>query len=514
MNALENVSYNAYSNIKFVAIYLRKSRNEEGINDEDVLMKHRTQLLDFCNTHEFDYDIFQEIGSSDTIEFRPEFKRLLERVQRKIYDAVLVIDFDRITRGDTYEYGYIKRIFAESNTPIITPYGEFIDLSDEMNILIDLKASMGRYEYIQTKKRFREGKKRSARLGRWSNGTPPIGYNYDRNTKSLVIDEEAAKMVRNIFDWYVNEELPLQEIAFRLNRLGYRTRRGKFFQEIQVQRILTNETYIGTIIYGKTEGSGHKNKKTKPLRKKPEDEWIRVENCHEPIVDKDIFYRAGAKLAKKQKIPRKARQEAFTLSGLVRCKRCGAIMRFLPKRLANGQMSLHIRKCQNPDPFGNRCGTSGCNSEIILHALQKQMEDYRRELLDTSSVVDIDSQKRLEEKISLLKEEIKQLEEGISRIKTLFIDGYIDKEEMKRRNEEQTKKVEVKRNELHSYETELNSVNYNTVERKIEIIENVASRFDLTNPFDPKLNKLLRELVDCVFYDRNGNNIEVRVEFY
>ncbi|WP_033829125.1 recombinase family protein [Bacillus andreraoultii] len=514
MNALENVPYNVYESIKFVAIYLRKSRNEEGISDEDVLLKHRSQLLDFCNRHGFDYDIFQEIGSSDTIEFRPEFKRLLERVQRKIYDAVLVIDFDRITRGDTYEYGYIKRIFAESNTPILTPYGDFIDLSDETNILIDVKASMGRYEYIQTKKRFKEGKKRSARLGRWSNGTPPIGYNYDRNTKSLVIDEEAAEMVRKIFEWYVNDDLPLQQIAFRLNRMGYRTRRGKFFQEIQIQRILTNETYIGTIIYGKTEGSGHKKKKTKPLRKKPEDEWIRVEGCHEPIIDKDIFYRAGTKLAKRQKIPRKARQEVYTLSGLIRCKRCGSLMRQYLRKRADGSKVLNVRICQHTDPFGNRCGNSGCNSEILLIALKEQIEEYRNKLLDSSGVVDMDSQKRLKEKIAIIREELAKLEEGLERIKTLFVDGYIDKEEMDKRTEEQSKKVETKRRELRSYEAEYNSVSNDTVEKKLKLVESIAEQLDVTNPFDKRLNRDLRKLVDYVSYERNGEKFNIKVEFY
>lgn len=73
-----------YSKIKYVAIYLRKSRNEEGVDDDEVLLKHRNQLLHFVEENKFKYDMFQEIGSSDTIEFRPEFSRLLERNEVKI----------------------------------------------------------------------------------------------------------------------------------------------------------------------------------------------------------------------------------------------------------------------------------------------------------------------------------------------------------------------------------------------------------------------------------------------
>lgn len=503
-----------YSKIKYVAIYLRKSRNEEGVDDDEVLLKHRNQLLHFVEENKFKYDMFQEIGSSDTIEFRPEFSRLLERIKTGVYDAVVAIDLDRITRGDSYEYGYIKRVFAEGRTLILTPYGEVIDLSDEMNIMNDMKATLGRYEYLQTKKRFKEGKIRSARLGRWVNGTPPIGYDYDKNTKRLVIDEHYAEMVRMIFDLYVNEGFSLQDIGFELNRKGYKGRRGGYFQEIQISRMLQNETYIGNIVFGKSEGSGHKNKKTKPLQAKSEDEWIRVEDTHEPIVDRDIFEKAAVKLAKKQKIPRKARQEVFTLSGLVRCGRCNSIMRLMSKRLATGTMALYVRKCQHADPFGTRCQCSGCNSEIILRALKQHLEDYRNNLLNASSVVDEDSRKRIQMKVNQAKEEVKRLEAGVDRIKSLFIDGFIDKNEMEQRTDDQNKKLDVARRELRSIEFELKQASNDTVDKKIELVEKIASQLDVTNPFDPSLNKLLRELVDCIHYDRSGNDIRINVEFY
>ena len=72
--------------IKRVAVYLRKSREDE--NEADTLFKHRIQLLEFVKSKGWEYEIYEEIGSSDTIDFRPKFSRLLQEMERGVYDAV------------------------------------------------------------------------------------------------------------------------------------------------------------------------------------------------------------------------------------------------------------------------------------------------------------------------------------------------------------------------------------------------------------------------------------------
>jgi site-specific DNA recombinase len=90
------------TNIKEVAIYLRKSRDETG-GQEDVLAKHEALLLEYASKNNLKYSIYKEIGGSEYIEGRPQMVRLLEDVEQDLYDAVLVVDIDRLTRGSLEE---------------------------------------------------------------------------------------------------------------------------------------------------------------------------------------------------------------------------------------------------------------------------------------------------------------------------------------------------------------------------------------------------------------------------
>ncbi|MDM5155671.1 recombinase family protein [Bacillus sp. DX1.1] len=81
----------------------------------------------------------------------------------------------------------------------------------------------------------------------------------------------------------------MMEIAFSLNREKILTNKNAFWSEISIQRLLTNETYLGKIIYGKTKGSGHKNKNTSPLFHKEKNNWIIVENAHIPLISQENY---------------------------------------------------------------------------------------------------------------------------------------------------------------------------------------------------------------------------------
>lgn len=512
MRALHKVN-DFYSSINYVAIYLRKSRNED--NEEDVLMKHRRQLVDYVEGFGWKYDVYQEVGSSDTIEYREEFVKLMERVQVGYYDAVVVIDFDRITKGDSYDYGRIKRMFAKANVPILTPYGEVIDLSDDTNVMHDMRATMGRYEYLQTKKRLYDGKLRSARLGNWVNGTPPLGYNYDRNTKKLVINEDEAEAVRVMFDLYVQEKKSLMEVGFQLNRLGYRTKRRRYFTVTSVQRLIKNQAYVGRIIYGKSEGSGHKNKKTKPLRYKDESEWlVVVDDAHPPIISKEVFQEADIIMNKRQRVPVKSRQSVYTLSGLVRCSQCNSMIRFAEKELVSSGRTLYVRKCQKANPFGERCTTEGINSLVLLHSINQNLKEYRDSLLKLQNNGLNDSVGRLKREIRATEGKIKHLEEGSERILSLFIEGMIDKQDMNDRTESQNERIQEARRKLRNLEVQLSKEANETVDWKIKRIDKIKKNFDFTDPFDKGINEALRELIDCIYYNKVDDNITIQVDFF
>lgn len=142
-------------NIRYAALYLRKSRGEE----EKDLEKHRHILVEMCKSNGWKYVEYKEIANSETIEFRPKFKQLLRDVESGMYDAVLVVDYQRLGRGDMEDQGKIKRIFRESETYIVTP-DKIYNLVDETDdLLVDVKGLLANQEYKSIKKNLQRGKR-------------------------------------------------------------------------------------------------------------------------------------------------------------------------------------------------------------------------------------------------------------------------------------------------------------------------------------------------------------------
>lgn len=148
--------FNPYELIEIVAIYLRKSRENE---EDDVLIKHRMELVSLAEKFNWKYVIYPEVVSGDTISSRPEMQKLLRDMQEDLYDAVLVVDIDRLGRGEHEDQGLIKKTFTKTNTFIITP-NKLYNLNEEADEdYYDMQAFMARQEYKMIKRRFRRGKK-------------------------------------------------------------------------------------------------------------------------------------------------------------------------------------------------------------------------------------------------------------------------------------------------------------------------------------------------------------------
>src|SRR5699024_10470856 len=104
--------------IKRVAIYLRKSRNNEGEETEETLQKHRNRLLDIAKKNKWKYELFQEVGSSMN-EHRPEYVRMISELREGIFDAVLSVNLARVTRDDA-ETPKFMRLLRDEDILFVT----------------------------------------------------------------------------------------------------------------------------------------------------------------------------------------------------------------------------------------------------------------------------------------------------------------------------------------------------------------------------------------------------------
>lgn len=158
------------------AVYLRKSRMEEGMDTDEVLRKHRQGLDECAQRHGLDIlEYYPEVVSGESLYARPQMLRLLEDVESGRFDAVLCMDLDRLSRGRMKDQGIILDAFKDSGTLIVTPEKVY-DLSDEIDDeLAEFKTFMSRREYKIINKRLRRGLKRSIQDGCYV-ANAPYGY--------------------------------------------------------------------------------------------------------------------------------------------------------------------------------------------------------------------------------------------------------------------------------------------------------------------------------------------------
>lgn len=406
-------------NVLNVALYVRKSRADieaerkakERGEYYDTLQRHRNQLLRLAKKRGYVIvEIYEEVVSGDTIEARPEMQRLLKDVQDFKFDAIMVVEYDRLGRGDKQDQGKIEEILADTDTIIITP-DDIIDLNtEEGQFKADTKGFISRMEYRVIKKRLSEGKKRSVSEGRELANKILYGFDKDPITKKLVPNDYApfAKLIFELYD----EIGTLHGVSEELYRIGIPTKEGKDRWNYQtIKRMLKNKKYIGTMFY-------NANKKR---------DYVEQPNAHTAIVDEELFNRVNYKLENvKDHKTNKIYELKNPFAGLGKCKICNSVTK------------LHNLKYRYI-----RCSNYHCSNKFI------RFEEYEAKLLskleDILKSIEIDPKEvqkqdnklhTLNKQLELLYEKENKFNVRNDNIHAFLEDGTYTKEKFKSRLDE------------------------------------------------------------------------------
>jgi DNA invertase Pin-like site-specific DNA recombinase len=491
--------------IKNVAIYLRKSRGEEAT----VLEKHRRELVEFCKKHEWAYVEYAEVGTSDSIDERPQMLRLLRDVKNEDYDAVIVMDYDRTGRGSAGDRERIQEVFAMSQTLLITcDDNRVIDFTNDIDLaMAEFQGLFARQEYRTIKKRLSRGKRLGAKLGFWTNGIPPFPYQYNPETKKLKVREENLSIYRFMIESYL-KGMPFHKISWELNRMKVPSPKGLFWQDNTVRRIIYDETHLGRIIYGKTEGSYSKKKKGKKFRNKPYEEWIIVENCHPAVKTIEEHEKIMSLAKRKKKIPKTGTSSVHPLSGLIKCAVCEHRMSFV--RDNNGD--LRIRSCRHTDPYGNICRNQGGDPDVIMQVISKELKEYEQKLLCNINSNNDREIAYLEEKILQVQKAVKKIQGKISRIYESYEDGIYTKEVFLRQREKAEKDLGALHSEISNLKMQQKNIESMDPQERLERVRRVLNHLD-EELSTQQYNQLLNTVIDNVLWKREGNQIEVEINF-
>jgi site-specific DNA recombinase len=364
-----------------VFIYLRKSRSdideerraaEEG-REYDTLARHRRNLLEVIRVEGHNLiETFEELVSGESIIERTEIQMMLKRMDNGEAEAILVMDLDRLGRGDMYDSGILDRAFRYNNVKLITPT-EFYDPEDESwELVFGVKSLVARQELKSITKRLQGGRRDKASLGRSITKKPAYGYLRDENLK-LYPNPDTAWVVKKIFQ-LMKDGLGRQAIAQELDRLEIAPPDDKksLWSPSTITAIVKNEVYLGHIIWGKEKYTKRGGKYTR--KKVPREEWIEKKYAHEPLVSQELFDAANQAHTGRWK-PSTTAQNTLSnpLAGVLKCGVCGYTMLFTPRK---NRPNDTIR-CPQPQCKGvQKSAALSIVEERILTSLEDHIKSF------------------------------------------------------------------------------------------------------------------------------------------
>lgn len=496
--------YNVLTEIDISSIinYLRRSRQDvqrEKLTGEDTLTAQRKLMSSVLDKFGIPYDQKSEIGSGDRIDTRPIFKDVLKSLREGKYNAIAVKEISRLTRGSYTDAGIIYDLIQDKRIFIITPYKIYDPKNPSDLKQIRFELFMSREEYETTKERLNGARYNSALEGKWM-GQIPFGYKRDPKDMRLKIEEEEAKIIRLIFDFYLNgyEGKKVREgaIGTILQRLGIQTAKNcKYWDTHQIKRYLTNDVYIGVSKFRTTKRTSNGK-----VEKRPEEEHIIVKDAHDPIIDIETFNKVQESMNGRKQPRIKLDADIYELTGMITCQKCGrksVINRYKRKRL-NDDYYDHYLKCRN-GCYGVKYHTVEENVIELLKNLKEADKDLVLEMYHKSiSQHDQTEREALKEQVVI---QAKQRKDDLKK-KLLFI---VDKhfEGLYTDDMFNEKKKEIDR-ELKEVEAML-STNYETAATVEDIdFEKINSNFikiydKYIGSSDPaKKNDLLRSLFESL----------------
>ena len=278
------------------SLYLRKSRADleaEERGEGETLARHEKMLIELARRYGFSIGkIYREIVSGESIEARPVVQELLRDVESGRWKGVLVVEVERLARGDTMDQGRVAKSFKFSNTKIITPI-KIYDPNDEFDEeYFEFGLFMSRREYKTINRRLQRGRASSVKEGKYVGSVAPFGYDRVKLVKDkgyTLARNDEAPVVEKMFGLYAYNEIAINEVVRQLNLAGFKPRKAKEWTISAVKDILGNPIYIGKIRWDSRKTiKEYKNGKIVNTRPRNEN-YILCDGLHEPIIDMETW---------------------------------------------------------------------------------------------------------------------------------------------------------------------------------------------------------------------------------
>lgn len=484
-------------------MYLRKSRADielEAQGEMETLARHEKILLELSNKLDLTVTkIFKEIVSGENIAERPEVQKLLSEVEDGLWEGVLVVEIERLARGDTIDQGIVARAFKYGNAKIITP-NKIYDPDNEFDEeYFEFGLFMSRREYKTISRRIQRGRIEAVKEGKFIASTPPYGYNkvkVNAGKGYTLIPNNEADIVRKIFELYLAGN-GMTSICEILDNMNIKPRNSDTWSKSTISDILKNPVYTGVIRWSYRPEK--KSKDNTKLRYK-NDNCIITKGLHEPIITEETFQKAQNLLKANNRIPVKSNLELKNpLTGLGYCSKCGTKLTRLGASTKN---TVDKIMCPN-----KKCSTVSAPINLveknIIIKLKELYKKYEVELKQENIKNDISFSKKA---LTNLEKEIEKVNKQVAKTYDLLEQEVYTVDIFKERiralvnlkNELENKLELLKDSIALDYENEHKNKTYKKV---ISLIDAYCK----TKSIEGK-NKILRLLIFKFEYSKNERN--------
>lgn len=491
---------------ELVAIYLRKSRVDleaEARGQGETLATHRKTLLQLAEVRGLHVgEIYEEIVSGDTIADRPQMQRLLRDLEQGRWRSVLVMDVDRLGRGDSIDQGTILKTFKYSGTKIITVYKEY-DPNNEMDEeFFEFNQQIARSEYRRIKRRLNAGRLASAREGKYQSPKPPFGYERTKlkgqKGYTLTPIPDQADAVRLIFHLFIHgengERFGMDRIANRINALGFKTFRGKDFARSEIRTILSNPAYIGKIRWNQRKSVKSMYMGQEIVKRPRSSDCFVVDGLHEAIVSQSDWDQAQARLKLNPPHTISDSKLINPFAGLLVCAICGKSIVHTPiyNRAVTGAY-----RCRTPG-----CKTSGVDVQYVERAFLQGLQEWLEEI--TQAPVSVPPQAvedSAEPQRHQLMNQLKTLKSQQDRLHDFLEQGIYDAETFLNRNRALSERIKAAQSELDMLKKPTVLSRAETLQALKPQIEHVLDAWPHCTSASEK-NELARTVVSKIVYSK------------
>ncbi len=495
-----------------IAAYCRVSTEKEA--QIDSLEKQIEFFNEFTKKNGYElYKLYADEGiSGKQIKNRKQFQQMMKDAKAKKFERVVVKDVSRFARNTVDLLQSIRELKSYGIQVDFLNNGEVMEGGSEF--ILTILGAMAQQESANMSKRVKFGKDITAKKGR----VPNLVFGYDKipgEKYTLKINEEEAKIVKEIFESYVYKGMGTTKIAWKLNDRGIRTKKTKSkWVQTSIVRMLKNPIYTGRVTNKKSEITDFITGSRKDL---PEEDWIVADKPEMRIISDELFNRAQDILDQRSnefKLNNKREKTEYVFSTLIYCKHCGYSFRRI-KRKYKADGPEYIRwVCSGRNSMGvNHCpNTTVIDEEDLLNAIK----EYLKSIISNKNNF-IESVEREFEKINKLRECNERSEESLlQEIEKITI--------KKQKYMEMFQNEVINMQELKKYTNPLNE-NITRLERELKLItseikEKVVLEKELTKTIstvddilnnETITNAMLKTIIDVIEVDSEGN-VEVRLK--